>query len=88
MLFNPFLLSVIHLMGLLGFLLPCFINTLPAQDHLVAASIPRRVKDAATSAPIAMARYNRFADNFKAHIPSLFDYPALIAGMFSSTAVG
>jgi hypothetical protein len=75
----------IHLMGLLGFLLPCFIDALLAQDHLVAAIIPGRVKDATTSAPVAMPRYNRFADHFKVHMPSLFDYPALIAGMFSST---
>ena len=77
--------SSIHLMSLLGFLLPCFINTLLAQNHLVAAIIPGRVKDAATSAPVAMPRYNRFADHFNVHTPSLFDYPALIVDMFSST---
>jgi|MTBAKMStandDraft_1061839.scaffolds.fasta_scaffold16498_2 hypothetical protein len=54
-----------------GPLLPCFFNTLIAQEHLVAGIIPSIVKDASTSTPVAMPRYNRFADHFKAHTPSI-----------------
>jgi hypothetical protein len=54
-----------------GSLLPCFFNTLIAQELLVAGIISRIVKDACTSTPVAMPRYNRFADYFKAHIPRI-----------------
>ncbi len=54
-----------------GSLLPCFFNTLIAQELLVAGIIFRIVKDACTSAPLAMPRYNRFADYFKAHTPRI-----------------
>lgn len=37
----------------------------------MAGIISRIVKDASTSAPVAMPRYNRFADYFKAHTPPI-----------------
>jgi len=63
----------------LGSLLPCFFNTLIAQEHLVAGIIPRIVKDASTSAPVAVPRYNRFADHFKAHTPPIMLFPIINA---------